>query len=151
MVVTQCHGLLNIYVPSHTSTFGSFSTVNTVNTNISIQFSKCIRKHWTSHLLIITIKHISTLFDAANIYLQRKQLSGCDQAALDDSVLLFSLRLCRCYFICSIALWLEKIDAINLTLAWRNWVAFSRAERPAVFYQSRVFFSPCGPKHLFFY
>lgn len=46
--------------------------------------------------------------------------------------------LCRCFFICSIALWLEKIDAVKLTLAWRHWVAFSRAERSAVFYQSGV-------------
>lgn len=60
--------------------------------------------------------------------------------------------LCRCFFIRSIALWLEKIDAVKLTLAWRKWVAFSHAERSAVFYQSGgdVNF-PCGPKPTFLY
>lgn len=71
-------------------------------------------------------------------------------ASSDSVASLFSLP--RCFFICPIALWLEKIDADTLTLAWRNSVAFSRAERSAVFYHSGVdCIFPCGPKHVFFY
>lgn len=62
-------------------------------------------------LIIITDNHAATYIDVVNVELTIKHLSGCD---LNQIPLPPSLH--RCYFIYSIALWLEKIDAINLTL-----------------------------------
>lgn len=87
---------------------------------VCLQYSTCLpckaEKQWT---------HIFWLLHPKQALWNKCMCKGVIRTlgfGIFTQLLLFSLP--RCFFICSIALWLEKIDADTLTLAWRNSVAF---------------------------